>query len=303
MTAICVEGLTKRYGDVVAVDEVSFSVEAGEIFVLLGRNGAGKTTTVEIAEGLRTPDSGSVEILGSAPTAAEVRARIGVMPQRGELYAGVRTDEALRLFASFYDDPQDHQALLERLDLEPVRRTSYRRLSGGEKRRLSLALAIVGRPKVAFLDEPTAELDVEGRTTAWEIVRELRSDGAAVVLTTHDLDEAERVADRVGIMREGRLVAEGTPSEVASGRAQLASGRAREITVTVVTPIDADALAAFLSTTIETLDETTYRLTGAEPSPHLVSRLTTWLAARGVLVKTLRVGGRSLEEVYLELTR
>jgi len=296
VTAIVCEGLAKRYDDIVAVDDVSFTVERGEVFVLLGRNGAGKTTTVEIIEGLREPDDGTVEVLGRAPAHADVRAQIGVMPQRGDLYAGIKTEEAVRLFASFYDEPDDPERLLALLDLERVRRSTYRRLSGGEKRRLSLALALVGRPKIAFLDEPTAEMDVEGRATTWELVREMRGSGVAVVLTTHELDEVERLADRVGILREGKLVAHGPPSE-------LASDRLPEITVSLASAIDTDTLAFFLGTTIETLHDNTYRLTGATPDPSLVSRLTTWLAARGVLVRTLRVGGRSLEEVYMELTR
>jgi ABC-2 type transport system ATP-binding protein len=296
VTAIVCDGLAKRYGDIVAVDDVSFTVERGEVFVLLGRNGAGKTTTVEIIEGLREADDGTVEVFGKEPTHAEVRAQIGVMPQRGDLYAGIKTEEAVRLFASFYDEPTDPDDLLARLDLERVRRSTYRRLSGGEKRRLSLALALVGRPKVAFLDEPTSEMDVEGRATTWGLVRKMRDEGAAVVLTTHELDEVERLADRVGILREGRLVALGSPSE-------LASDRLPEITVSLQSAIDTVTLASFLGTKIETLHDNTYRLTGAAPDPSLVSRLTTWLAARGVLVRTLRVGGRSLEEVYMELTR
>ncbi len=296
MTAIAVEGLNKRYGDIVAVDDVSLEIRAGEIFVLLGRNGAGKTTLVEMIEGLRTPDSGSISVLGDAPSAPAVRAAIGVMPQRGDLYAGIRTEEALRLFASFYDEPQDPEELIATFDLDRVRRSTYRRLSGGEKRRLSLALAIVGRPKIAFLDEPTAEMDVEGRATTWDLVRRMRDGGSTVVLTTHELEEAERVADRVAILREGKLVAHGPPSD-------LAPDHRKEITLTVATPIDTAGLGEFLSMKVKPLDETTYRLTGAVADPTLVSRLTTWLAARGVLVRNLRVGSRSLEEIYLELTR
>ena len=296
MSAIVVEGLTKHYGDVAAVDDVSFSVEPGEIFVLLGANGAGKTTTVEIVEGLRDADAGRVDVLGQQPTALDVRRRMGVMLQRGDLYAGIRAGEAVRLFASFYDEPAETEQLIERLGLEDVQKTTYRRLSGGERRRLSLALALVGRPDVAFLDEPTAEMDVEGRVATWEIVRELRSRGAAVLLTTHQLDEAERVADRVAIMHHGKLVAVGAPSE-------LVSERTPEIVFTVDKTIDHDALSAFLPATVTPVEGTTYRVSGEQPNPTLVSRVTTWLAARGVMVRTMRVGARSLEEIYLELTR
>jgi ABC-2 type transport system ATP-binding protein len=296
VSAISVDGLTKRYDELVAVDGVSFNVEPGEIFVLLGPNGAGKTTTVEIIEGLRDADEGRVTVFDSAPGSAEVRRRIGVMPQRGDLYAGIRTDEALRLFASFYEEHEEPDALIDRLDLDRVRATSYRRLSGGERRRLSLALALVGRPDVAFLDEPTAEMDVEGRGATWEIVRELRVRGSAVLLTTHQLDEAERVADRVAIMHRGKLVAIGSPAE-------LVSARTPEIVFSVATPIDHEALSSFLPATVTALEGATYRVSGEQPNPTLVSRVTTWLAARGVLVRTMRVGARSLEEVYLELTR
>ncbi len=296
MSVITVSGLHKRYGDIAATDDVSFTVDAGEIFVLLGRNGAGKTTTVEIVEGLRDADEGSVEIFGAAPASAQVRARIGVMPQRGDLYAGIRVAEAVRLFASLYDSPLDADALIERLDLERVRSSTYRRLSGGEKRRLSLALAVIGRPDIAFLDEPTAEMDIEGRAATWAFVRELKDRGAAVVLVSHELAEVESIADRVGILHEGKLVALGSPAE-------LASATAPEITVTLAGPIDTDILSSFLGVRIELIGEHTYRLTGVTPDPTQVSRLTTWLAARSVLVKTMRVGGRTLEEVYLEATR
>jgi ABC-2 type transport system ATP-binding protein len=296
MSVITASGLHKRYGDIVAADDVSLSVDAGEIFVMLGRNGAGKTTTIEIIEGLRSSDEGTAEIFGDPPTSAAVRARIGVMPQRSDLYAGIRTAEALRLFASFYDDPMDVDGLLDRLDLERVRSSTYRRLSGGEKRRLSLALAVVGRPDVAFLDEPTAEMDVEGRAATWAFVRELKDRGAAVVLVSHELAEVERIADRVAIMHEGKLVAIGSPAE-------LASASAPEITVTLASSIDTEILSSFLGVRIESVGEHAYRLTGATPDPTLVSRLTTWLAARSVLVKTMRVGGRTLEEVYLEATK
>jgi ABC-2 type transport system ATP-binding protein len=296
MSAITIDSLTKRYGALVAVDDVSLDIERGEVVVMLGPNGAGKTTTLEIVEGLRTADEGAVTILGSAPGSPNVAARIGVMPQQGDLYTGIRTDEAVRLFASFYDDADDPEALLERLDLTRVRRTTYRHLSGGERRRLSLALALVGKPEVAFLDEPTAEMDVEGRVAAWAIVRELKERGTTVVLTTHLLDEAERVADRVAVMHHGRLVALGTPAE-------LARTDRPEITLSTTTSIDVDAFAAHVGATVETVGELSYRVSGEPATPELVARITGWLSARRVLVRTLHVGARSLEEAYLELTR
>jgi ABC-2 type transport system ATP-binding protein len=275
------------------VDDLSFSVEPGEVFALLGPNGAGKTTTVEILEGLRSRDGGDVRVLGHEPSDASLASHIGVMPQSGDLQQGLRAGEAVRLFASFYDNAEDPSALMSRLELDRVRRTTYRRLSGGEKRRLSLALAIVGRPQVAFLDEPTAGLDVEGRATTWQIIGELRERGATVLLTTHLLDEAERLADRVAIVQRGRLVALGSPSDLA--------GSSRQIAFVVERPIDERALAAALGASV-TGSGGVYRVTGVEADPQLIARLTAWLAGDGVTLRRLDVGARSLEDVYLELT-
>jgi ABC-2 type transport system ATP-binding protein len=296
VSAVVIESLTKRYGSLVAVDDVSLEIAAGELFVLLGPNGAGKTTTLEIAEGLREPDDGSVTVLGSAPGSKDVTPRVGVMPQHGDLYAGIRTDEAFRLFASFYEHPADVAELLERLDLGRVRRSTYRQLSGGEKRRLSFGLALVGRPELAFLDEPTAEMDVEGRAMLWETLRGLKDAGTTVVLTTHLLDEAERVADRVAIMNRGRLIALGAPH-------QLAAVNASEITLRLSRSIDTARLAAHIGAQVDDNGDATYRVSGIEADPQLVSRVTAWLAGAGVLLRSLHVGARSLEDVYLELTR
>ena len=295
MPAVEVHELCKRYGDLVAVDDVSFSADAGEIFAVLGPNGAGKTTTVEIIEGLRRCDGGTVRVLGSDPIAGAraLAPRVGVMLQGGDLQQGVRVAEALRLFAAFYDDAEDPDALMAELGLDRAARTPYRRLSGGERRRLSLALALVGRPHVAFLDEPTTGMDVEGRATTWDLVRRLRDRGVAVVLTTHLLDEAERVADRVAIMHRGRLVALGTPAEL--------TGSTRQITFTVDGVIDAAALASAIGAAVEHADDR-YRISGVDPDPQAVVRLAAWLATAGVTLRRLDVGARSLEDVYLELT-
>ena len=295
-SAITIDSLTKRYGSLVAVDDLSLEIEPGEVVVVLGPNGAGKTTALEIVEGLREADEGTVSILGSAPGSPDVTSRIGVMPQSGDLYTGIRTEEAVKLFASFYDDAEDPGALLERLDLVRARRTTYRHLSGGERRRLSLALALVGKPEIAFLDEPTAEMDVEGRQVTWELVRELKGRGTTVVLTTHLLDEAERVADRVAVLHHGRLVAFGTAAE-------LARTDRPEITFTTSSEIDLEAFAAHVGGRVERLAAMEYRVCGEPATPELVARITGWLSARRVLVRTLHVGARSLEEVYLELTR
>jgi ABC-2 type transport system ATP-binding protein len=292
---IAVEGLTKRYGELVAVDDVSFEVQPGELFVLLGPNGAGKTTTVEILEGLRKADEGRATVLGEAAGARSIAPHVGVMPQESDLYAGIKTEEALRLFASFYDEHEDPDALLRRFDLERARKTSYRRLSGGEKRRLSLAIAVVGRPKVAFLDEPTAGMDVEGRAATWSVVDELKQRGTTILLTTHLLDEAERVADRVGILHRGKLVALGPPGE-------LTSGRKDQLTITVASDLDADALSAAVGARVARAAKGVYRIANMPPTPRLVSDVTKWLASRDILLRRIEVGPRSLEEFYLEVT-
>jgi ABC-2 type transport system ATP-binding protein len=296
MPTIQASGLVKRYGELVAVDDVSLAVEPGEVFVLLGPNGAGKTTTTEILEGLRRPDGGGATVLGADPRSRRIAARIGVMPQESDLYQGIRTEEAVRLFASFYEAPEEADALMERLALDGVRRTTYRRLSGGERRRLSLAIALVGRPEVAFLDEPTSGMDVEGRQTTWNLLSELTERGTTVFVTTHLLDEAERFAHRVGIIHHGRLVAIGTPSE-------LVAQRTSNVVFTTDRPIDAETLGGALGETVSPTGDNGYRITAIEPTPQLVARLTTWMSARGVLIKRLDTGARSLEDVYLELTR
>ena len=211
--AVVVEGLTVRYDDVTAVDSLSLTADLGQITALLGPNGAGKTSTVETLEGYRRRFEGSVEVLGLDPVSqhAELTEHIGVMLQSGGVYTGIRPAEALHLFASFYERPLDPDELLDRVGLADRRSTSYRRLSGGEQQRLSLALALIGRPTVAFLDEPTAGIDIAGRNLIRQLIRELRDDGVCVFLTTHDLDDAEALADRVAIIDHGRLLAEAPP--------------------------------------------------------------------------------------------
>src|SRR6478609_6698899 len=216
MPAVEVNDLIARYGTVTAVDRLSFTAEAGEVLALLGPNGAGKTTTVETLEGYRRPDAGQVRVLGFDPIKEKHRVteKIGVMLQNGGVYAGIRPLEVLRLHAAFYDDPDDPVALLERVGLTHLKRSTWRQMSGGEQQRLSLALALIGKPEVAFLDEPTAGVDVAGRQLIRQLVRELCTAGVCVMLTTHDLGEAEKVADRVVIIDRGRLVTSGTPAEL-----------------------------------------------------------------------------------------
>ena len=219
--ALEVSGLVKRYGGRAVLDGVSLSVQPATVLALLGPNGAGKTTTVEICEGFRRPDEGTVRVLGLDPRDSALRPRVGVMPQAGGAYPGLRCEEMLRLVASYAASPLDVADLLERLALTEVRRTAYRRLSGGQQQRLSLALAIVGRPELVFLDEPTAGLDPHARRATWELVEALRRDGVTIVLTTHLLDEAERLADAVVIIDRGRVVGRGTVAELTTGSRSL----------------------------------------------------------------------------------
>ena len=204
------------YGDVVAVDGLDLVIERGTITSVLGPNGAGKTTTLETCEGYRRPQAGSVRVLGLDPVAQrrQLLPRIGVMLQQGGAWSGVHAMEMLRHVASLHAHPLDVDALGERLGLGPCGRTPYRRLSGGQQQRLGLAMAVVGRPELVFVDEPTAGLDPQARHTTWDLLRELRTAGVTVVLTTHYIEEAERLADSVHIIDRGRLVMSGTPAEL-----------------------------------------------------------------------------------------
>jgi len=214
--ALSVTGLVKRYDGRAVVDGVSFEVRTGTVLALLGPNGAGKSTTVEVCEGFRTADEGEVRVLGLPPTDASLRPRVGVMPQTGGAYPGLRCGEMLRLVASYAAHPLDPDDLLERLGLVDVVRTAYRRLSGGQQQRLSLALAVVGRPELLFLDEPTAGLDPQGRHDVHELVHRLADlEGTTVLLTTHDLAEAERLSDRILVLAAGRIVADGSADALA----------------------------------------------------------------------------------------
>jgi ABC-2 type transport system ATP-binding protein len=293
--AVAVDGLVVRYGDRAAVDGVSFSAEAGEVTALLGPNGAGKTTTVETAEGHRRPDAGSVRVLGLDPVAdrAAVVPRIGVMPQEGGVYPGIRVLECLRLFASYYDEPLEPAALLERVGMADRAKATTRSLSGGERQRLSLALALVGRPEVAFLDEPTAGVDVGGRQLVRQVIRDLRADGVAVVLTTHELAEAEHLADRVVIVDRGRVVASGTLEELRAG--------GTSVRFAAPPGLDVDALGTRLGAAVVEVTPGEYDV-AAESTPRLVADLTAWLAERDLALADLRAGRQRLEDVFLRLT-
>jgi ABC-2 type transport system ATP-binding protein len=214
--AVEVNNLVVRYGSLTAVDGLSLRAHLGEVVAVLGPNGAGKTSAIETMEGFRRPDEGSVRVLGLDPVADHrvLAPKIGVMLQQGGLYPTMSPRQALSLFSSYYDSPDDPDALIDLVGLQQVSRTPYRRLSGGEQRRLSLALALVGRPEVAFLDEPTSGVDLEGRLAIRSVMRSLAERGCCVLVATHELDEADRVADRVVIFDRGHVVAEGSPAEL-----------------------------------------------------------------------------------------
>jgi len=297
MPAVVVEDLTVRYGSVTAVNRLSLSAEAGEVLALLGPNGAGKTTTVETLEGYRTPDAGRVRVLGCDPVKDKRRVtqKIGVMLQNGGVYAGIRPLEVLRLHASFYDDPEDPAALLDRVGLTHLRRSTWRQMSGGEQQRLSLALALIGKPEVAFLDEPTAGVDVAGRHLIRQLVRELCTAGVCVMLTTHDLGEAEKVADRVVIIDHGTVVTSGTPAELMT-----VSG-GEEIRFGAPPALDVAALGKTMMAAVEECTPGEYRIE-APPTPANVAALTAWLAERELPLADLRAGRQRLEDVFLQMT-
>jgi ABC-2 type transport system ATP-binding protein len=295
--AVSVAGLVVRYGAVTAVDGVSFTAEAGQVLALLGPNGAGKTSTVETLEGYRRPDAGKVSVLGLDPVAdhAALTPRIGVMLQEGGVYPGIRPREALALFASFYPRPEQPDELVERLGLASVTNSTWRQLSGGERQRLSLALAVVGRPEVAFLDEPTSGVDPAGRQVVRQVVRDLASAGAAVVLTTHELDEAARLADQVVIVDRGRVVAAGSPAELS------AASPGDDIRFGAPPGIDLPTLGAALGADVTEEAPGEYRVATA-PVPSAVAALTAWLAEHDLPLADLRAGRRSLEDLFLRLT-
>ena len=299
--ALSVTGLVKRYDGRAVVDGLSFEVRRGTVLALLGPNGAGKTTTVEICQGFRTADAGTVQVLGRSPDDPALRPRVGVMPQAGGAYPGLRCAEMLRLVASYAATPLDVDDLLERLGLVEVARTAYRRLSGGQQQRLSLALAVVGRPELVFLDEPTAGLDPQARHATWGLVEALRDDGVTTVLTTHLLDEAERLADDVVVVDSGRVVAAGTVQELTT---QGATGQLR-FRATPGLDLDQLLLALPAGCAAKESPAGAYVVEGphgAAIDPQILATVTAWCATNDAMAADLKVEQRSLEDVFLELT-
>ena len=305
--AIRLDGLVKRYGTRTVLEGVSLTVSPGEIVALLGPNGAGKTTTVEIVEGYRRADGGIVSVLGVDPANAgtALRASVGLMLQGGGLDPRSTPRDVLRLYAAFHVGGRDPEALLALVGLAAVATTRVRRLSGGERQRLALALALVGDPDVLVLDEPTAGMDPEAKRDTRDLVAGLRDEGRAILLTTHDLADVERVADRVAILHGGRIVADGSVAELT------AAGEAR-LRIRLAAPLEAAAALALqeeirrthpdASIDAESASGSWVFVGGAAPDPWLIAAVAAWLAARDLPIIELHTLGASLEERYLELT-
>ena len=296
--AIVVDNFSKSYDSRRVVDQLRFTVHSGEVFALLGPNGAGKTTTVETLEGYRIPDQGSVRVLGLDPVreAQTLKPQIGVMLQQDGLYPGLTAREVLHLFAGYYQHAQDVATLLERVGLTSAAKTRCRRLSGGQKRRLALAVALIGKPRLLFLDEPTAGMDPQARLATWEIIRELKQQGATVLLTTHLMDEAERLADRVAIIDHGRLIALDTPEQMTGVQ------NATVVRFVATAGLDCTKLAALPSAKkAEEVRSGSYVIE-TESIPVLLAELTAWLRDNNITLSELRVGHGSLEELFLRLT-
>ena len=303
MSAVEVQDLVVRYGDLTAVDGVSFVAEAGEITAVLGPNGAGKTSTIETCEGFRRPTSGSVSVLGLDPfeRRTELHREVGVMLQEGGVYPSARVGETIEQYCSLYGRGADADELIDRVGLHERASSTWRRLSGGEKQRLLLALALAARPRVAFLDEPTSGVDVNGRDEIREIVRELAASGTCVVLATHELDEAERLADRVVMFHRGRIVANGRLATLRSGRSSMKFRSTPEL--------DTAALSRHVGLAVERVQ---FGATGefvihfsaddASMSGDLVARVSTWLGAAGHPLHDLAVGQQRLEDLFRDLT-
>jgi ABC-2 type transport system ATP-binding protein len=292
---IAVAGLRKAYGTIAAVNGVDLEVRRGEVFAFLGPNGAGKTTTVEILEGFRERDAGSVEVLGADPAVAESawRQRIGVVLQESEVPGLLTVREALELFGGYFDRPRPIDETIALVGLSPQADQRAAKLSGGQRRRLDVALALIGSPELLFLDEPTTGFDPAARREAWEVIEGLRELGTTILLTTHYLEEAERLADRVAIIKGGEIVAEGPPDEIGGDERRIARIR-------FVAPPDAE-LPAGLSSAPAPAANGRVELRTVAPVTDL-ALLCGWASERGLDLPGLEVVRPSLEDVYLELT-
>jgi ABC-2 type transport system ATP-binding protein len=297
--AVQIDGLVKRYGSTAAVDGLTLTAPRGAVTAILGPNGAGKTTTIEICEGYRRPGEGTVRVLGMDPVrdARALRPRVGVMLQSGGIPPSVPAADYLKLLSRFHTNPLDPAQLLDLVGLAASARTPYKRLSGGQQQRLSLAAAVIGRPELVFLDEPTAGMDPQARHATWDLIAQLRAAGVSVILTTHFMEEAERLSDHVAIIDHGQLVAAGTPGQL--------TGTVGQLRFRAEPGLDIQSLLAALppaSAAKESPDgHYVIEVLGAV-DPMLLAAVTAWCAERGVLATSLRIESRTLEDVFLELT-
>jgi ABC-2 type transport system ATP-binding protein len=296
MAVIEVENLVKRYGDHTVVNGVSFAVEQGEIFGILGPNGAGKTTTVECVEGLRTPSSGTIRVCGIDPQRdnGELRQVLGAQLQESELPDKLKVGEAMELYSSFYREPADWRELIDILNLTSKLGTQFRRLSGGQKQRLSIALALVGNPKVAVLDELTTGLDPQARRDVWDLIERIRDRGVTIVLVTHFMEEAERLCDRLAVIDSGRIVAVDTPAGLVSR-----ANDQQRIRFRPSGPLDLAMLTALPEVTSVERAGSQIVVTGTE---NLLLAVTTVLARNQVTAADLRVEQTTLEDAFVALT-
>jgi ABC-2 type transport system ATP-binding protein len=298
--AVEISGLVKRYGSATAVDGLSLTAGRGEVTAILGPNGAGKTTTIEVCEGYRRADAGTVRVLGLDPAqdAARLKPRVGVMLQAGGFPPAVPAGEYLRTLSRFHVKPHDPAWLLDIVGLTSHAKTPYKRLSGGQQQRLSLAAAVLGRPDLVFLDEPTAGMDPQARHATWDLVTALRRDGVSVILTTHFMEEAERLADHVVIIDHGQVVADGAPAQL--------TGSAGQLRFRAEAALDIDSLLAALPPGSAAKESPAGHYLIEVPDgvvkPALLAAVTAWCADRAVLPRSLQIESRTLEDVFLELT-
>jgi ABC-2 type transport system ATP-binding protein len=298
--AVEISGLVKRYGPETAVDGLSLTAGRGEVTAILGPNGAGKTTTIEVCEGYRAADAGTVRVLGLDPVrdAARLKPQVGVMLQAGGFPPAVPAGEYLRTLSQFHVKPHDTAWLLDIVGLTDHAKTPYKRLSGGQQQRLSLAAAVLGRPHLVFLDEPTAGMDPQARHATWDLVAALKRDGVSVILTTHFMEEAERLADHVVIIDHGRPVADGTAAGL--------TGSAGQLRFRAEAGLDVDSLLAALPADSAAKESPAghylIEVPGGSVQPALLAAMTAWCADRGVLPSSLQIESRTLEDVFLELT-
>jgi ABC-2 type transport system ATP-binding protein len=298
--AVEISGMVKRYGSATAVDGLSLTAGHGEVTAILGPNGAGKTTTIEVCEGYRSADAGTVRVLGLDPVrdAARLKPRVGVMLQAGGFPPAVPAGEYLRTLSRFHVKPHDPAWLLDIVGLTSHAKTPYKRLSGGEQQRLSLAAAVLGRPDLVFLDEPTAGMDPQARHATWDLVSALRRDGVSVILTTHFMEEAERLADHVVIIDHGQVVADGAPAQL--------TGSAGQLRFRAEAALDIDSLLSALPPGSAAKESPAghylIEVPGGAVKPALLAAVTAWCADRGVLPSSLQIESRTLEDVFLELT-